>query len=100
MAAPSSEPELLPRHAHRALLYVERLNAVGFHPTADAVERLSESSGPRDAVYTSPLTASFGQMISFLARNSDSTKISDAEPVVKWLIRMEWLSRVNAAGGL
>jgi hypothetical protein len=100
VAAPSSDPELLPRHAHRALLYVERLNAVGFHPTADAVERFSESSGPRDAVYTSPWSANLGQMLSILVRNSDSTKISDAEPVVEWLIRMDWLSPLNAAGGL
>ena len=82
----SSEPPLIPAHAHRALLYIERLDLVGVRPRVHEVEAIARNEGPRPASYTSAFTASWSQ--SFAGINF---KIADAEPVVEYLVRMGWL---------
>ncbi|MHB8448909.1 MAG: hypothetical protein ACYDAQ_00315 [Mycobacteriales bacterium] len=97
MVTKQVEPDLLPQHAYRALLYVERLNAVGFFPAPDTVEGLSRSDGPRGAVYSSPLFGGISSMIAMLGNRGEL--IHEAEPVVDWLTRMKWVTG-NPGGGL
>lgn len=87
--------ELLPAHAHRALLYVERLDLVDVHPTADQVEMMAATEGPRAARYTSPMFAGFSVALSSL--NLKSELVTPAEPVVGYLGRMGWLEPSRGA---
>lgn len=90
----AAEPPILPRHAHRALVYVERLNAVGVTPSVNDVEALAQSDGPRGAEYLS----AFGSTFATLARSLYGPKLADAEPVTDWLVRMRWISEVGRSG--
>jgi hypothetical protein len=78
------EPDLLPQHAYRALLYVEKLNNVGVNPRAEDVEAFAVSDQPRDARYRSSFMP---ELTTF-----QTTKIAKAEPVIDWLVRMRWLT--------
>jgi hypothetical protein len=84
-----NEPELIPQHAHRALLYIERLNSVGVRPTSAHVELFATSTGPREAQYDSPLTRSLQTFASQIAMAS--VLVRAAEPVVAWLVRLAWV---------
>jgi hypothetical protein len=86
----SEEPQLLPRHAHRALLYVEKLNGVGVQPRPEDVEVFAVSDGPQEAQYRSSF---MGNLAVFQnALRARSIKVADAEPVTGWLLRMRWLA--------
>jgi hypothetical protein len=78
------------------LLYVERLNAVGFYPDAETVERLSVSDGPRGAVYENPFFG-IGGVVALVGQMRGKL-LQDAEPVVEWLIRMKWVTRPPDGG--
>ena len=81
------EPELLPRHAHRALLYIEKLNSAGVRPKPQDVDAFAATDAPRAAQYQSPFAAGLAPMQRFFR----GTKVADAEPVTGWLLRMGWL---------
>jgi hypothetical protein len=83
----SDEPELLPRHAYRALLYVEKLNNVGVQPRVEDVEALAVSDPPQETQYRSVFAA-----FSVFSGRLPSKKIADAEPVTAWLVQMHWLT--------
>lgn len=89
----SDEPELLPRHAHRALLYVEMLNNVGVQPRVEDVEAFAVSDPPRETQYRSAFAA-LSVFPSRLASKNvlASTKVANAEPVTPWLVQMHWLT--------
>ena len=84
------EPELLPRYAHRTLLYVEKLNNVGVQPRAEDVEIFAVSDQPLEAQYKSSFMEGLTAFSKVLA--SMSTKVANAEPVTDWLVRMHWLT--------
>jgi hypothetical protein len=86
-AGASDEPELLPRHAYRALLYVEKLNNVGVQPRVEDVEALAVSDPPQETQYRSVFAA-----FSVFSGRLPSKKIADAEPVTAWLVQMHWLT--------
>lgn len=84
--------ELVAPTVHRGLAYVAALNREGYLPTCDQVEAFSTSPGPKPAVY--------GGSIVTLATLVDAVinqqnLIEKAEPVVEYLFRMEWVSRVD-----
>jgi hypothetical protein len=89
----------LPVHAHRALLYVQKLNSVGLSPSARDVDVFAVSDGPRAAQYESAFTAGISSALLTLTRG---TKVADGEAVTGWLLRMGWLdvtddSRLNVS---
>ena len=87
IAGASDEPELLPRHAYRTLLYVEKLNNVGVQPRVEDVEAFAVSDPPQETQYRSAFAA-LSMFPSMLA----SKKVADAEPVTAWLVQMHWLT--------
>lgn len=92
----ATEPEILPAHVHRALLYIETLNSAGYSPSLLEVEQYAMSSGPRDAVYQSAFDRmGIGAMMQ-IAMGQDARKVRDAEPVVDYLLRMGWVAAVKA----
>lgn len=89
----SSEPTLIPAHAHRALLYVERLDLVDVRPNVQQVEAIARNEGPRPARYGNAFTTSLAQTMAAI-----NYKVSDAEPVIDYLVRMGWLLAANGTG--
>jgi hypothetical protein len=92
MADKNSEPQLLAPHAHRSLIYIERLNSVGVQPARADVDRFSTSEGPRGAQYAPNALAALATSLA-VAQSlvAPTRKIADAEPVSGWLVRMGWV---------
>ncbi len=85
MTSDPGDPNLLPRHAHRALLYIEKLNSVGVQPLAKDVDAYAVTDWPTETQYRVKL-------IDIFPIHLPPTKTSKAEPVTDWLIQMKWLT--------
>lgn len=81
--------ELVQEHVRRALTYLRMLNDQGVEPTREQVENFASSPGPQGAVYESALFSQVSGVMSVLARQR---KVSDAEPVVGYVLRMQWVA--------
>lgn len=95
-----AEPDLIPRKAHRALLYVAKLNDVRVYPEPADVERLATSEGPREARFApSGMRLAMTQFAAGLASVSGEM-ISEPETVVEYLQRMKWLEPCAGSNGV
>lgn len=87
--------ELVQEHVRRALCYLRLLNDQGVNPEREHLEKFVSSPGPQDAVYQ-PL---FGTISSAMFQLTRSQKIRDAEPVVDYLLRLDWAQETGASTG-
>lgn len=88
--------ELVQEHVRRALAYLRLLNDQGVDPAREHVETFASSPGPRDAVYESALFTPISSAMLDLTR---PRKVRDAEPVVDFLLRLEWVQEPESKSG-
>jgi hypothetical protein len=85
--------ELIQEHIRRVLTYLRLLNDQGFDPSREHLEKFAQNPVPQSAVFQSALFASAGAVFDLV----QPRKIRDAEPVVEYLLRLEW---VHESAGL
>lgn len=95
-AAEGLAVELVQEHVRRALTYLRLLNDQGLDPTREHLETFASSPGPQDAVYESGLFTPISRAMLQLTRPQ---KVSDPEPVVGFLIRLEWVQEPEGKSG-
>ena len=88
--------ELVQEHVRRALAYLRLLNEQGVDPTRGHLEAFAASPGPEGAVYQSGLV---GPIASAMLELTRPQRIREAEPVVDYLLRLEWAQETSAASG-
>ncbi|MBE8519426.1 hypothetical protein ILP97_18255 [Amycolatopsis sp. H6(2020)] len=75
--------ELVSPHVHRALAYLRLLNDNGTDPLREDLDSYAVSPGPKNAEYGAPFLGA--SALAFFQQ-----VIRDAEPVVKYLVKMGW----------